>query len=159
MEERRRHWRGPLHPATCTCVDCNRARNAGLNLVRRKADGDRRRAEILDQAHRRDRERAEEFERRRASEQALAGEGVREREEQFRRREVERDEIAATSQQRIDEARQGTEQARLARAKERGLVAHNSALRNDPAQRERLEQFRLALVETVSAQLAPLRRS
>jgi hypothetical protein len=39
------------------------------------------------------------------------------------------------------------------------LVAHNSALRNDPAQRERLEQFRLALVETVSAQLAPLRRS
>lgn len=31
MEERRRHWRGPQHPATCTCVKCSRARIERLN--------------------------------------------------------------------------------------------------------------------------------
>ena len=61
MDERRRHWRGPRHPATCTCVECNRARNERLNPTRRQAEGDRRRQEILDRTHERDRLKAQEF--------------------------------------------------------------------------------------------------
>ena len=63
MDERRRHWRGPRHPATCTCVECNRARIDKTPPPLSKAEGDRRRAETLERAHQRDREQAEEFKR------------------------------------------------------------------------------------------------